>query len=198
MSMLWILLAMASTAGTTTDDREALARMASGDQGGLADLYDRHGRLVFSLALRVVRDRGDAEDVTQEVFVQAWRQAERFSDARGNVVGWLLNMARSRAIDCARRRRVRPQLAEADTTADVRDDGPGHDLQFDWRERAQTIRHAMEELPMLQRLAVELAFFDGLTHAEIAEQLEVPLGTVKTRVRQGLLKLRDRLAGVAS
>lgn len=196
--MLWILLAMASTAGSTADDRDALARMAAGDQRGLAELYDRHGRLVFSLALRIVRDHGDAEDVTQEVFVQAWRQAERFTEARGNVVGWLLNMARSRAIDCARRRKVRPVLAEESRTAELRDDGPGQDLQFDWTRRAQTIRLALEELPMLQRLAVELAFFDGLTHAEIAEQLEVPLGTVKTRVRQGLLKLRDSLAGVAS
>jgi RNA polymerase sigma-70 factor, ECF subfamily len=196
--MIWILLAVASSLRTAADDEVSLERMTRGDQGGLAELYDRHGRLVFSMALRVVRDRGDAEDVTQEVFVQAWRQAERFDVTRGNVVSWLLTMARGRAIDLLRRRRVRPQLADTDTPADRRDDTPAQDVQLDWGRRADAVRQAIEGLPLLQRLAVELAFFEGLTHSEIASHLELPLGTVKTRVRQGLLKLRDSLAGVAS
>jgi RNA polymerase sigma-70 factor, ECF subfamily len=196
--MIWILLAVLGAARTAIEDRDALDRMARGDQGGLAELYDRHARLIFSLAMRIVRDRGDAEDVTQEVFVQAWRQAERFDAARGHVIAWLLTMTRARAIDVTRRRRARPSLAEFDERFDISDVTPGQDLQVEWSRRADAVRQAMEGLPVLQRLAVELAFFDGLTHAEIADQLEVPLGTVKTRVRQGLLKLRDSLAGVAS
>ncbi len=194
--MMWIFLAVASALRTAADDQVALDRMAQGDQGGLAELYDRHGRLIYSLALRIVRDRGDAEDVTQEVFVQAWRQAERFDRQRGNVVAWLLIMARGRAIDLLRRRRVRPELIDRDEPYDVSDDAPGQDVQLDWGRRADAVRQAMAGLPLLQRLAVELAFFEGLTHSEIADQLELPLGTVKTRVRQGLLKLRDSLAGV--
>ncbi len=196
--MMWTLLAVASTARTATDDHDALQRMARGEQAGLAELYDRHGRLVYSLALRIVHDRGDAEDVTQDVFVQAWRQADRFDTARGNVVAWLLTMARGRALDLLRRRRVRPQPAGDETPVDPADTSPAQDVQLEWGQRAEAIQEAMGALPLLQRLAVELAFFEGLTHAEIAEQLEVPLGTVKTRVRQGLLKLRDRLAAAAA
>ena len=195
--MLWILLAMASTARTAPDDLNALDRRGRGDQLGLAELYDRHSRLVYSVALRIVRDRGDAEDVTQEVFVQAWRQSDRFDAERGNVVAWLMTMTRARGIDLLRRRRVRPELADTDARPEITDDAPGQDLQVDWSRRADAVRLAMNGLPLLQRLAVELAFFEGLTHAEIADQLELPLGTVKTRVRQGLLKLRDSLAGVA-
>ena len=192
--MMWILLAVASSARTTADDQASLERMARGDQAGLAEMYDRHGRLVYSLALRIVRDRGDAEDVTQDVFVQAWRQASRFDTTRGNVAAWLLTMARSRAIDLIRRRRVRPQPGADDMVMETKDASPAPDVQFEWVQRAEVIQEAMGALPLLQRLAIELAFFEGLTQAEIAEQLEVPLGTVKTRIRQGLLKLRDRLA----
>lgn len=196
--MMWILLAVASSARTTADDQAALERMARGDQAGLAEIYDRHGRLVYSLALRIVRDRGDAEDVTQDVFVQAWRQASRFDTTRGNVAAWLLTMARSRAIDLIRRRRVRPQPGADDMVMETKDASPAPDVQFEWVQRAEVIQEAMGALPLLQRLAIELAFFEGLTQAEIAEQLEVPLGTVKTRIRQGLLKLRDRLAGAGA
>jgi RNA polymerase sigma-70 factor, ECF subfamily len=196
--MMWILLAVASSARTTADDQAALERMARGDQAGLAEMYDRHGRLVYSLALRIVRDRGDAEDVTQDVFVQAWRQASRFDTTRGNVAAWLLTMARSRAIDLIRRRRVRPQPGADDMVMETKDASPAPDVQFEWVQRAEVIQEAMGALPLVQRLAIELAFFEGLTQAEIAEQLEVPLGTVKTRIRQGLLKLRDRLAGAGA
>lgn len=196
--MLSILLAMASTLRTTTDDQHALDRMRRGEEGGLAELYNRHGRFVYALALRIVRDTGDAEDVTQDVFVQAWKNADRFDAGRGHVVAWLMNIARARAIDLLRRRRVRPQPAADDAVSDTTDLAPAQDVQLDWSRRAEAVQQAMSSLPILQRIAVELAFFEGLTHAEIAEQLEVPLGTIKTRVRQGLLKLRDSLAGAAS
>jgi RNA polymerase sigma-70 factor (ECF subfamily) len=196
--MMWILLAVASSARTAADDQAALERMARGDQAGLAEVYDRHGRLVYSLALRIVRDRGDAEDITQDVFVQAWRQASRFDTSRGTVAAWLLTMARTRAIDLIRRRRVRPQPGADDAAVETKDASPAQDVQFEWGQRAEAIQEAMGALPLLQRLAIELAFFEGLTQAEIAEQLEVPLGTVKTRIRQGLLKLRDHLAGAGA
>ncbi len=193
-------MAVAGTSRTAADDVAVVKRAARGDDAALAELYDRHGRLVFSLALRIVRDSGEAEDVTQEVFVQLWRQAARFDVERGNVVAWLCTMTRTRAIDLLRRRRVRADTnapVEAHT-AEPTDAAPRQDVVVEWRERASTIRSAVDNLPLLQRLAVELAFYDGLTHSEIATHLEVPLGTVKTRVRQGLLKIRDHLAGVPS
>ena len=193
--MLWILLAVAGASRTSADDQVAIEQMARGSQSALGELYDRHGRLIYSLALRVLRDQGDAEDVVQEVFLQAWREAARFDLTRGNVVAWLVMVTRSRAIDRLRRRQARPQLAAKSEPDNRVDDGPRVDVQMEWQSRAAEVRRAVETLPLLQRVAVELAFFDGLTHAEIAEQLEVPLGTVKTRVRQGLLKMRDSLAG---
>jgi RNA polymerase sigma-70 factor (ECF subfamily) len=194
---MWILWALADVAGSAAADRLAVERVARGDHDALAELYDRHGRLVYSLALRIVRDQGDAEDVVQEVFSQVWRQASRYHESRGNVIAWMLNVARSRAIDRLRRRAARPQDAVSDATMiDVADSGPAIDDQLAWAGRAVQIRHALEDLPLLQRIAIELAFYEGLTHAEVAERLELPLGTIKTRIRQGLLKLRDRLTGV--
>jgi len=194
---MWIWLAVVGPATVAAEDREAVRRMIDGDAEGLTALYDRYGRLVYSLALRIVRDQGDAEDVTQEVFVQAWRQAQRFDTERGSVAAWLLTVTRARAIDLLRRRRVRAQPAEH-TLAENPDNSPRQDVQLESTERAKKIRAALDSLPLVQRLTIELAFFDGLTHAEIAEQLEIPLGTVKTRVRQGLLRLRDKLIGAPS
>jgi RNA polymerase sigma-70 factor (ECF subfamily) len=170
--------------------------MARGDHDGLAELYDRHGRLVYSLALRILRDTGDAEDVVQEVFSQAWRQASRYESTRGNVVAWLMNLTRSRAIDRIRGRRSRPQpVADDVRDVDVPDMAEPVDEQLAMSSQAAVIRAAVDELSLLQRVAIELAFYEGLTHVDIAERLELPLGTVKTRIRQGLMKLKDRLAG---
>jgi RNA polymerase sigma-70 factor (ECF subfamily) len=160
----------------------------------LGEIYDRHGRLIYSLALRILRDQADAEDVVQEVFSQAWTQAGRYDAARGSVLGWLLTLARSRAIDRLRGRKTRLEPALDDTRlGEIPDAGIPADEQLAWAGRAAQVRAALEGLTMLQRMAIELAFYEGLTHAEIAERLELPLGTVKTRIRQGLLKLRDQL-----
>jgi len=170
--------------------------MAHGDHEALAELYDRHGRLVFSLALRILRDQSDAEDIVQDVFSQAWRQAARYESSRGNPVAWLLNLTRSRAIDRLRGRRARPDTAAADPSSlDLPDLSQPVDEQIVRSHQAAQIRAAVDELSVLQRVAIELAFYEGLTHVEIADRLELPLGTVKTRIRQGLLKLKDRLAG---
>ena len=193
---MWLLWAVLSASDTTLADRAAFDRMASGNADALGEVYDRHGRLVYSLALRIVRDQSDAEDIVQEVFSQAWRQASRYDPSRGTVVGWLLTLARSRSIDRLRGRRSRPDpsVDQARLNA-IPDTAAPADDQVAWAGQAAQIRAALEGLSLLQRMAIELAFYEGLTHAEIAERLELPLGTVKTRIRQGLLKLRDRLAG---
>ena len=194
---MWVLWAVLSAASdSSVEDRAAIDRMARGDQDALADIYDRHGRLVYSLALRIVRDQADAEDVVQEVFSQAWRQAGRYDASRGTVLGWLLTLTRSRAIDRLRGRRARPEpTVDEGLLNAIPDAAAPVDLQAVWASQASQIRAAVDGLTVLQRVAIELAFYEGLTHAEIAERLELPLGTVKTRIRQGLLKLRDRLSG---
>jgi RNA polymerase sigma-70 factor (ECF subfamily) len=193
---MWVLWAAIASGSGSHADHTALERMARGDHDALAELYDRYGRLLYSLALRILRDTGDAEDVVQDVFSQAWRQASRYESTRGNVVAWLMNLTRSRAIDRVRSRRARPQPAAGDVRAiDVPDMTEPVDEQLEVSSRAALIRAAVDELSVLQRVAIELAFYQGLTHVDIAERLELPLGTVKTRIRQGLMKLKDRLAG---
>ena len=199
--MMWLLWALSlpdersphREAGEAAD-LDAVRRMASGDAEALAALYDRHGRAVYSLALRVLGDCRRPRRVAQDVFAQAWRQSARYDTSRGVVVAWLLMMSRSRSIDRLRSRRGlpptdrRPRLtlslladpAEGPERADA-DRGAG--------ERASG--SALETLPLVQRMAIELAFYEGLTHVEIAERLEVPLGTIKTRIRLGLMKLTD-------
>jgi RNA polymerase sigma-70 factor (ECF subfamily) len=176
-------------------ERRVLERMAAGDGDALRELYDIHARAVYSLALRILRSQSDAEDIVQEVFVQAWRNATRYDASRSTVAGWLLMQAKSRAIDRLRARRTRPEQADASQRPEPADAAAGPDIQIVRSEQAARVREALEQLPRLQRAVVELAYYEGLTHAEIAAQLEQPLGTVKTRIRQGLLKLRQALGG---
>lgn len=193
---MWSLLALVVPSWTEdrAADRAALIRMARGDQQAVSELYDRHARPVFSLALRVLQDRSAAEDVVQEVFTQAWTQASRYDTGRGAVGAWLMNMARSRAIDRLRATRIRPDSNLAhDEMLDVPDGSALQDLQLLSAEQVSAMKLALDALPALQRIALELAYFEGLTHMEIAERLEQPLGTVKTRIRQALIKLRDSL-----
>jgi RNA polymerase sigma-70 factor, ECF subfamily len=163
-------------------------RLAAGDREALGQFYDRHARLVWSLAVRILRDQADAEDVAQEVFVQAWQQAARFDPARGSVEAWLCIMTRSRALDRLRRRASRRE--EPETATEVRTEAPQH-------ERAIAVRNALEGLPREQRLALELAYYEGLTHTEIAERLGEPLGTIKTRIRTAMIKIRGLLESPA-
>ena len=185
------------SAGTDVDDEEDLRRLAAGDGDAAAGLYDRHARAVYSLALRIVNDEGDAEDVVQEVFAQAWRQAARYDASRGVVGAWLLMMTRSRAIDKLRSARARPDSRAVDDPRVIDEmpavlrDAPSRIIDA---ENARLAQRALAELPLLQRLVIELAYYEGLTQREIADRLEQPLGTVKSRLRLGLLKLRDALA----
>jgi RNA polymerase sigma-70 factor, ECF subfamily len=176
-------------------DLAALGLMAAGDQTALADIYDRHATAIYSLALRIVRRPEDAEDVTQQVFTQAWRTAPRYDAARGAVAAWLLMMARSRAIDCLRRRDAARNDDASDTSlAAIPDPGPSVESLVATREQVEQARAALDGLSPEQRQAIELAYYGGLTHSEIAQQTATPLGTVKTRVRSALQTLRTALA----
>jgi RNA polymerase sigma-70 factor (ECF subfamily) len=195
---MWLLAALARlqpAAESQADDVSCLQRIVSGDQAAAEGLYDRHARPLYSLILRILGDEQEAEDVLQEVFAQAFRQASRYDTRRGPVTAWLLTIARSRAIDRLRARRTRVEARGAGI--EIIDDMPA--VQLDAasamldEERSRLVREALLGLPLLQRMAIELAYFEGLSHAEIAARLEQPLGTIKTRIRLALLKLRDVL-----
>jgi RNA polymerase sigma-70 factor (ECF subfamily) len=177
------------------DDLSAVALMARQEASGLEALYDRYSTAVYSLALRIVRDTSDAEDVAQEVFAQAWTQAARYDTARGAVPAWLLMMARSRALDRLRRRRaaLKPGPGD-DALADIPDPAPSVETTAAADEQARTARAALAGLPASERAALELAYFEGLTHVEIAARTATPLGTVKTRIRMALRRVRETMA----
>jgi len=175
---------------------EALAR---GDVAALESLYDRYSALVFSVSLRVLHDVHLAEDVTQEVFLRLWRQPASFDPARGRFISWLMSVTRNRALDELRRisRRNRSEDAEdedspvSDVPTTDRMDDPA--LGVELVEQREAVRAAMTRLPPEQRRAIELAYFSGLTQVEIADVTGDPLGTVKTRIRLGMRKLREAL-----
>jgi RNA polymerase sigma-70 factor (ECF subfamily) len=181
-------------AGDYASDVAAVDRTAGGDAEALAQLYDRHARHVFSLACRILGDPAEAEEVVQDVFSQAWLQAGRYDPARAPVVAWLLMMTRSRAID---RRRARQASPVADTgqaeLPDLPDGGALPDARALSADQVGRLRRALRALPLVQRLPIELAYYEGLSQSEIADQLEQPLGTVKTRIRLGLQKLREAM-----
>jgi len=170
------------------------AAIAAGDEEELARLYDRTSRLVYSLALRILRRPEDAEEVVLDVYAQAWRSAGTFDASRGPVEAWLLMMTRTRAIDRLRARRARPDL-DAVTLVELENHGTREDAErivsaFD----GHRVRAVLQRLPPSDRRLVELAFFEGYTHRELAALLQLPLGTVKTRLRNSLLSLRRVLS----
>ena len=161
-----------------------LQKLAKGDKAALADFYDAYAGLVNGLALRILRDVAEAEDVVQEVFLQAWRQADRYDPRRGSPEAWLCTMARTRALDRLRRRAARRE--------DVPEAAPAPAF-VPRNEEALAVRKALETLTGDQRRAVELAYYGGMTQSEIAEALGEPLGTIKTRIRTAMLRLREAL-----
>jgi RNA polymerase sigma-70 factor (ECF subfamily) len=166
-----------------------LRRLAAGDQKALGEFYDLYAGLANGLALRILRDSSDAEDVVQEAFVQVWRQASRYDPRRGSPQAWLCTIARTRALDRLRRRVSRRE--EATEPPPVASDAPQ-------TEDAMTVRKALEVLSTDQRRALELAYYEGLTQTEIARALNEPLGTIKTRIRAAMIRLREALGPEAS
>ena len=170
---------------STEDDSSLLVLVQSGNEQAMASLFDRYSKLVYSVALRVLRDPAAAEDVLQEVFMQIWRNPGSFTAARGSLGGWLAIVARNRSIDTLRRKRPTVDVDDVPLASsfNLADEAERDSLM----ERA---RGVIQLLPSEQRKTLEMAFFDGLTHSEIAEMTGDPLGTVKTRIRSALLTLR--------
>lgn len=176
------------------DDRSLLSRIADGDSQALAALFDRYGAVVFALCNRIIDDRQHAEDVTLSVFWAIWERPQIYQPERSVPRTFLIMMARSRAIDFRRSREVRSRHTSAhQETAGATGEQNSPDESAVLREQRQLVRNALAELEPPSREAVEMAFFEGMTHREISNSLELPLGTVKSRVRDGLQKLRRML-----
>jgi RNA polymerase sigma-70 factor (ECF subfamily) len=178
----------------TDNDRALMARVEARDVDALARLYDRHSARLLGLGERILGGGGEAEEVLQEVFLYVWRAAATFDPARGSVLAWLLVATRSRAIDRLRSRRT-VSYGEIRRLDEVPEPAAPVDVEKDSasREWESICLAAINELPPEQRRVLELAYFEGLTHTEIAAKTATPLGTVKTRVRLGLMKLRERI-----
>ena len=175
-----------------TSDIELLHAVARSDEAALAALYDRYRLILFSLLVRILNSREEAEDVLQEVFLQVWRRAGDFDEERGRPFTWLVTLARSRAIDRLRVLASRQRLADsaAQEVTGEASDAVADTLHAEQRE---IVARALATLPEEQRRTLKLAYFEGLTQSEIATQLGTPLGTVKTRMRTGMMKLRELL-----
>lgn len=179
---------------TRFQDEELMALVLQRQEAALATLYDRYIRLVYTVALRITGDRETAEEVVQDVFQTIWQAAASFQPNSGAFAPWLLGITRHRAIDATRTKRARARARER-PIEDLHPVGAEAqvDHEVDQRLLREAVREALAELPSSQRQAIELAYYGGLTRAEIATQLNEPLGTIKTRLRLGLLKLRDLL-----
>jgi RNA polymerase sigma-70 factor (ECF subfamily) len=183
---------------TKDQDAALLRRIEAKDRDAFAEFYDKYSTLLFSIACKILNDAAEAEDVLQETFMQIWEKAGKFDPNLGQPVGWAVTLVRNRAIDRIRASQRRNLLTEeaavefalaTNSTESANETVSGH-------EKAKLIHSAMVELPAEQRRAIELAFFSGLTQNEISETLKEPLGTIKARIRRGLLKLRDQLEGL--
>ena len=175
---------MAQTA-PVTDDVTLLQRIRQGDQAAMAEVFDRYGRAVYSVALRILKDTGYAEDVMQEIFFQIWRNSDSFVQGRGSLGAWLVVVARNRSIDLLRRRKPTDSVDDVVLASK-------YNLASEAERSAlvEKVQNVLKGLPAEQQRSMELAFFEGLSHSEIAERTGDPLGTVKTRIRLALITLR--------
>jgi RNA polymerase sigma-70 factor, ECF subfamily len=172
---------------SAAEEMRLVARIRAGDQQAMSELYDRYSTVVYAVGLRVLQDAAAAEDVLQDIFLQLWRNPDAFDASRGSLAAWLAVIARHRAIDRLRKRRPETDIEECVIAG-------GPDLR-DESERAlvlEKVRNVLAEMSAEQATALDLAFFQGLTHTEIAEKTGAPLGTIKTRIRTGLQQLRRK------
>jgi RNA polymerase sigma-70 factor (ECF subfamily) len=180
-------------------DFSLLQRIAARDTAALGELYDRHSRLLFGLILRIIRDRAEAEEILQEAFVRVWTRIETYDAQLAGPLPWIVRVARNCAIDRLRTRRVRANVDAPATSGAVVEAVPAADIQTPEAavmegERYRTLTGALASLPEEQRQLIEAAFFEGHTHSELARRFGLPLGTVKTRIRAGMIAMRKRLA----
>lgn len=194
------IIARSTPSSTGEADRKLVERVAAGDEAALGLLYDRFAPTLFSVAFRVCGERADAEEIVLDSFAQAWREGSRFRQERGSVIAWLTMICRSRALDLVRARRRRQRMVDQagaesseGTEAPAMGQASSTSREIEQSERCRMVALALEGLPDPQRRALELAYFEGLSQSEIAERLGEPLGTVKTRVRTAMQKLRDAL-----
>lgn len=182
---------------TTSIDADLLTLIAKGDRRAFGQLYDRSSQVLFTLSLKMLGDRDEAEDLLQEVYTEVWRKSVRYDERRGSPMAWLITLTRSRAID-----RIRARMSRGHGLTESIDDAPiadtqGHDpTPFDQQADAEVrafVMRALDELPAAQRQALELAYYEGLSHSEIAERLKEPVGTIKTRIKLGMSKLKTAL-----
>jgi RNA polymerase sigma-70 factor (ECF subfamily) len=187
---------------TTATDADLVARLSSGEERALAELYDRHSAVAYGLARAIVRDATDAEEVVADCFAQMWRTAASFDSSRGSVAAWVTTIVRTRALDLIRAQRRRARVLDEAAVITEEEGGSGAgmpapsdtpDRDVERAEARELVRRSLAELPQPQRRVLELAYFGGMSQSEIAEFLKEPLGTVKTRMRAGLEKLRTAL-----
>jgi RNA polymerase sigma-70 factor (ECF subfamily) len=182
-----------------SSDAALVRQLLRRDVRAFEQLYDRHSRIVYGLVLRILQQGSTAEEVVQDVFLQLWRNASRYQPSRGPFVPWLLTLARNRALDTLRlkserQRRREDQTEELPQIAQV----PQYEQALDEKRRAEVVRSLMSSLSAPQKKAIELAYFEGLSHSEIAEALHEPLGTVKSWIRNGLIRLKEGLRAQAA
>jgi RNA polymerase sigma-70 factor (ECF subfamily) len=169
-------------------DAQLLERVRTGDQQAMAEIFDRYGRMVYSVALRVLDDAGHAEDVMQEVLFKVWREPHTFLEGRGTLGAWLAVMARNRAIDALRRRKPMDTMEDVVLISKT-----NLASEFEHNTMIEKVRVVLKALPLEQQMPMELAYFEGLSHSEIAARTGDPLGTVKTRIRAALMTLRKAM-----
>lgn len=183
----------------TESDQELMHRVAEGDRDGFHELFRRHSSAALGLLVKILKRRDEAEEVLQEVFLEVWSGAGRYDGNRASVRGWILLRARSRALDRVRSRKARAERERGVHEAQIQHSGedvaPVGTRRLEQEERSRQIGSALDRLPEPQRQALEMAYFEGLTQAQIAERVDAPLGTIKSRVLLGMKKLRQTLGG---
>ncbi len=175
-----------------SEDRELADRLKKGDKSAFREIYARYSQVVFNLAFRMLRSREEAEEVVQEIFLQVWNKADSYDAGRGAISTWIVNIARSRSIDKLRTLGFREQTTELNEER-VNSKSDLSRIIEDREESKKIIQEALDSLPDNQRIAIEMVFFEGLTHIEAAEKLNEPVGTIKTRIRLGVAKLKEKI-----